>query len=182
MNPTLYALCQESVLGPALWLIGQCSIPPLIPDTTISLDSPGLVLSREFTVPVSRGYFLSLGVEFPTVEDRLTDRKIGAQFDFPCYGQGAKRLEDFPVEQRLDLGQPIRLQVTALNVKDGSITWKADLASICRAGHDGKKQKLQVLALPRLSEGRYRLTVHNVEARPDLAGLGLSLLMHSGDK
>ena len=182
MNPTLYALCHETVFGPALWLIGQCAIPPLIPETSIRLDSPGLVLSREFTVPVTLGYFLSLGVQFPTVEDRLNDRKIGAQFDFPCYGPGAKRLEDFPVERRQDLGQPVRLQVTATNVKDGSIAWKADLASICRAGHDLKKQKLQVLALPRLSVGRYRLTVHNVEARPDLEGLGLSLLFHSGGK
>lgn len=180
MNPALYALCQKAVVGPALWITGQCAFPPPLPDAPVMLDSPGQVLSQEVEVPVTKGYFLSLGVQFPSVEKRLGDRLIGARYDVPCYGQGARQLDDFPAEQRPDLGRPVKLQVTALNVKDGAVAWQADIASICSAGHDLKRKKHQVLALVPLTEGRYRLLVRNVEARPDLAGLDVSLTLHAG--
>ncbi|MEO6281366.1 hypothetical protein [Roseateles sp.] len=180
MNPTLYALCQKAIVGPALWITGQCEFPPPLPETPVTLAAPGQVLSQEFDVPVTKGYFLSLGVQFPSLEDRLSDRLIGAQYDVPCYGQGVKQLEDFPAEKRTDLGRPVRLEVKALNVKDGAAAWQADIASICIAGHDLKRKKLQVLALIPLAEGRYRLQVRNVEARPDLAGLDVSLTLHAG--
>lgn len=182
MSPTLLALCQKAVIGPALWITGQCAFPPPLPATAIQLDTAGLVLSQEVEVPVSMGYFLSLGVEFASVEDRLNDRLIGSQYDVPCYGPDARQMSDFPVEQRRDLGRPVRLQVSVLDARQGAVAWKADLASICRAGHDLKRKKLQVLALAPLAEGRYRVLVHNVEPRPDLAGLGISFFIHSGGK
>lgn len=180
MNPTLYALCQKAVVGPALWITGQCAFPPPLPETPITLASPGEVLSQDVELPVTKGYFLSLGVQFPTVEERVDDQLIGARYDIPCYGQSARQLEDVPAERRPDLGRPVKLQVLALNTKDGTVAWQADIASICAAGHDLKRKKHQVLALVHLTAGRYRLLVRNVEARPDLARLDVSLTLHAG--
>lgn len=180
MTPTLFALCQKAVIGPALWITGQCAFAPPLPETPVTLATPGQVLSQEVEVPVTTGYFLSLGVQFPTVQDRLDDRLIGARYDVPCHGQGARQLGDFPAEQRPDLGRPVRLQVTVLTAKDGAVAWQADIASLCPAGHDLKRKKHQVLALLPLAEGRYRLLVRNIEARPDLAGLDVSVTLHAG--
>jgi len=180
VNPTLFALCQKAVVGPALWITGQCHFPPPLPETPVTLASPGQVLSQEIDVPVTTGYFLSLAVQFPTVEERVNDQRIGGRNNAPCYGPEARRLEDFPAEERTDFGHPVKLQMTALNVKDGTVAWQADIASLCQTGHDLKSKKHQVLALVPLAEGRYRLQVRNVEARPDLAGLGVFLTLHAG--
>ena len=182
MNPTLYALCQKAVLGPILWISGQCAFPPLLPETSISLDAPGLVLTKEFEAPVSKNYFLSLHVEFESVQQRLNDTLIGSKYDVPCYGNNAKSAADFPAGRQSDLGKPVKLHVKVLRLPSETIAWESDIASICRAGHNLKAKKLQVLALTHFDQGKYRITVQNTEARPDLAALGISLTIHSGQK
>ena len=182
MNPTLYALCQKTVLGPILWISGQCAFPPLLPESPISLQAPGLILTKEFEAPVSKNYFLSFHVQFPSVEQRLNDTLIGSRFDVPCYGDDAKRAFDFPAERQSDLGRPVKLHVKVLRLPKETVAWEADIASLCRAGHDLKAKKLQVLAVAHLAQGKYRIDVKNMEARPDLAAFGTSLTLHSGQK
>lgn len=182
MNPTLYALCQKAVLGPVLWISGQCSFPPLLPEFPVSLHAPGLILTKEFEAPVSKKYFLSFHVEFPSVEQRLNDTLIGSRFDVTCYGDEAKKASDFPAERQSDLGRPVKLHAKVLRLPSNTVAWEADIASICRAGHDLNAKKLQVLALLHLTQGKYRIDVMNVEARPDLAAFGTSLTIHSGQK
>ncbi|MFM8330425.1 MAG: hypothetical protein ACKN9T_01920 [Candidatus Methylumidiphilus sp.] len=182
MNPTLFALCQKPVLGPLLWITAQCGFPPPLPETPISLASPGHVLSASFDVPVSKGYFLSLTVGFPSIEARLNDTLIGAKYDVPCYGKDAKTVEDFPKERHEDLGKPVRLYVTVKQWPDGTVIYNKAIASICRAGHDLATKKIQVLALAAFAEGQHLIEVQNIEARPDLAGLTTSLTIHSGGK
>lgn len=180
MNPTLFALCQKQVLGPVLWITSLCVFPPPLPETPISVSAPGQVLSAQFEVPVSKGYFFSLTVQYPSVQARLNDSLIGAKYDVPCYGKDAKTVEDFSKDRREDLGKPIKLHVTVKQLPDGTVVYDKDIASICRAGHDLATKKLQVLALAQLAEGKYSVEVKNLEARPDLAGLTTSFTIHSG--
>lgn len=182
MNPTLYVLCQKAVLGPALWISGLCSFPPLLPESPVSLDAPGLILTKEYEAPVSNNYFLSFHVEFPSVEQRLNDTLIGSKFDVPCYGEEGKKVSDFSTERQFDLGRPVKLHVKVLRLPSETVAWEADISSICRAGHDLKAKKLQVLALTHFTQGKYRIYVTNIEARPDLAAFRTSITIHSGQK
>lgn len=182
MNPALFALCQKPVLGPLLWITSQCVFPPPLPETPVSLSAPGQVLSAQFDVPVSKGYFLSLAVGFPSIEARLNDNRIGAKYDVPCYGKYAKTVEDFPKARHEDLGKPVRLQVVVKKLPDGTVIFSKAIASICRAGHDLATRKIQVLAHAEFSEGKYLIEVTNIEARPDLADLTTSLKIDSGGK
>lgn len=179
MNPTLFALCQKPVLGPVLWISSLCVFPPPLPETPISVSAPGQELSALFDVPVSKGYFFSLTVQFPSIDARLNDTLIGAKYDVPCYGKDAKTAEDFPKDRREVLGTPIRLHVTVKRLPDATVVYNKDIASICRAGHDLGTKKLQVLALTELVEGKYSVEVKSLEARPDLAGLTTSFTIHS---
>lgn len=138
------------------------------------------MLSAQFDVPVSKGYFFSLTVRFPSVDARVNDTLIGAKYDVPCYGKDAKTAEDFPTDRREDLGKPIKLQVTVTRLPDGTVVYDKNIASICRAGHDLATKKLQVLALTEFVEGKYLVVVKNLEARPDLSGLSTSFTIHSG--
>jgi hypothetical protein len=176
MNPTLFSLCHKPVIGAALWLSTLCAFPPL------AVATPGTVLSSEFKVPVTKGYFLSARFTFPSTQLRISDTLVGSRFDTPCYGPDAKRLEDFPLTDRSQHGQPLRLRVTIKSQPSGSIAYSQDIASICRAGHDGAAVKTQVLSLVELAEGSYSIEVRNLEPRPDLAALGPRLIIHGGGK
>lgn len=125
---------------------------------------------------------MSLSVQFPTTEARLKDTFIGAKYDVSCYGKDAKTVEDFPIDRREDLGKPVRLQVIVKQSPAGTVVFKENIASICRAGHDLVAKKVQVLALVEFVEGKYSIEVKNIEARPDLVGLTTSLMIHSGHK
>jgi hypothetical protein len=180
LNPTLYALCQKPVIGVALWLSTLCAFPPLLQETPIAVSTPGSVLSTRFAARVAKAYFLSATFTFPSTQDRINDTVVGSRLDTPCYGPRAKRLDDFPVASRGQLGRPLRLKVTIKKEPSGSIVYSQDIASICRAGHNGAEKKTQVMSLIELAEGDYSMEVTNLEPRPDLAALRPSLVIHTG--
>lgn len=178
MNPTLYALCQKPLIGPALWLSTLCAFPPLLKETPIAVSNPGTVLSSQFVAPVATRYFLSASFKFQSTQERMSDTIVGSTFDAPCFGPAAKHLENFPVSARAQLGQPLRLKVTIKSQSTSSVVYSQDIASVCRAGHDGAAKKTQVLSLIELAEGSYSIVVQNLEARPDLDALHPTLSIH----
>jgi hypothetical protein len=180
VNPTLYALCHKPVIGVALWLSTLCTFPPLLKETPIAVAKAGLVVSSAFQVPVAQGYFLSARFTFPSTQERISDTLVGARFDTPCYGPGARRFEDFQSSDRRQMGHPLRLRIMVKRQPSGKVAYSEDVASICRAGHDGGAVKTQVLSLMTLAQGSYSIEVHNLEPRPDLDALHPSLVLHAG--
>jgi hypothetical protein len=126
------------------------------------------------------GYFLAATFRFPSTRERIGDTVVGSSFDTKCYGTDAKRVEDFPESARGQLGRPLRLKVTIKREPSGSIAYSQEIASICRAGHNGAAIKSQVLDLIPLAEGSYSIEVTNLEARPDLDSLHPNLIMYGG--
>ncbi|MCE3272249.1 MAG: hypothetical protein K0S57_2646 [Ramlibacter sp.] len=180
MTATLYAMCQKPVIGIALWLFNLCAFPPLLKETPISVLAPGTVLSSPFSVPVSKGYFLSARFTFPSTQERISDTLVGSEFDTPCFGPAAKRFDDFPVSARTHLGKPLRLKAIIKSRPSGSVAYAQEIASICRSGHNGAAVKTQVLSLIWLAEGNYTIEVQNVEPRPEIDALHPSLIIHHG--
>ncbi|MBU1689706.1 MAG: hypothetical protein KJ958_15215 [Gammaproteobacteria bacterium] len=170
MSPILYSACSKPILGAVLWLSGYCSIPALLPPVPVDFSKPGQILIAEFEAPeypVPIRYFLYLNHTFPSLEDRLADTLVGAQYDFECYGPKAKKIEDFNESQQKSLGKPIRLHIRISKIADKQIIVNRTYASICRAGHDLKSTKHQIIDLVELPKGRYRIEVENEAARPD---------------
>jgi len=182
MNPTLYALCHKPVIGAALWLATLCATEPPVKETPIAVATAGTVLATKFSAPADAGYFLSATFRFASIDERVRDTLVGASADVPCYGPGQRRLDDLPESERSRVGKPLRLKVMVRHLPSASVVYSQDLASICRAGHDGAAAKTQVLALIPLRAGEHAIDVQNLEARPDLAALRPSLVLHAGGK
>lgn len=182
MNPTLYALCHQPVIGAALWLATLCAIEPPVQETPIAVATAGTVLATRFSAPVDSGYFLSATFRFASTEERMRDTLVGASADLPCYGPGQRRLDELPASERARVGKPLRLKVMVRHLTSATVVYSQDLASICRAGHDGAATKSQVQALIPLRQGEHAIEVQNLEPRPDLAALRPSLVLHAGGK
>ena len=84
MDPATYALCQKSVVGPAMWIASLCVFPPLFANVPFSLETQGTSISQEFSAPVDRKYNLTLTFDFPTTEDRLKDEIVGSRYEARC--------------------------------------------------------------------------------------------------
>jgi hypothetical protein len=76
MGPITYCLCHKEIIGVAMWITGLCAFPPLIPVTEISINEPGLVISKEFNAPVDKSYLLDLNFIFPSTEARTRDEIV----------------------------------------------------------------------------------------------------------
>jgi hypothetical protein len=183
MNPTLYALCQESIFGPVLWAMSLCVFSPPLKETPIAISTAGTAMSATFQSPIGKSYFLSAIYTFPSTEERLRDEIVGARHSTePCYGKDARQFDAYPESARSSLGRPLRLKVTIKSAANNQTVYSQNLASVCKAGHDGRARKTQVIALIELPEGQLSIEVENLEPRNDLGGLRPALIIHPGGK
>jgi len=134
MGPITYSLCQKALIGPALWIAGLCTFPPLIENTALPLTTAGATVSAPFTVPVDLRYQFVLQFEFPSTEARLQDTLVGSRYQTECDTDPAA-LADKP-----EFGRPIPLRLVIRNAKDHSLVTDEQVTSLCVLGHAGNKE------------------------------------------
>lgn len=161
MGPTTYALCQKSLIGPAMWIAGLCSFPPLVSHLALPMNLGGESVTTSFTVPVEKNYQFILHFEFASTDARLQDAIVGRSYSAECDNE-PNSLVDKP-----EYGRPIPIRVVVRRAKDRLILVDKQFTSLCLLGHVDNRKTRSVgwVALPR---GEYTAEVTNVAAQKDL--------------
>lgn len=178
MGPTTYALCQKSFLGPAMWIAGLCTFPPLFSGQHIDLSITGASVTKSFEAPVEKSYPLAVTFEFPSVEARLSDQIVGERYSEHC--QGDIRYDAIPEAQRKGLGQPIPFRVVIRKAADSSIVLDRTFVSLCVTSHNGKDAKTRTIGWLPLTTGKYVAEVTNLEGQTSLPGVKTAISLYGG--
>ncbi len=170
MGPTSYALCQKSVIGPAMWIAGLCAFPPLIGSTHLSLNVAGSEVAKAFTVPVDKSYQFVLQFEFATSEARLSDTIVGSSYRAEC-DEAPALLADKP-----EFGRPIPIRILVRRAKDRSIVIDREFTSLCLLGF-AETQKTRRIGSVELVRGDYIAELINLTAQVGLADIKTSFAL-----
>ena|SRR5690349_23320557 len=177
MGPITYSLCHKPVIGAVLWMSFLCTFPPLIEDTEISLERPGLILDQLFEAPVAKTYSLYLNFVFPSVDARMKDEIVGDRYSSDCIE--AKRYEDIPEKRRIGLGRPIPLRVVVRMSESKTVILDVTFQSLCSAGHAGSR-KGRIAGFVSLDTGAYTIEVFNEQAQTGLNEIKTYIALVSG--
>jgi hypothetical protein len=175
MDPTTYALCQKSVIGPAMWIASLCVFPPLFAHVPLSLETEGFSVSQEFSAPVDRKYNLTLTFEFPTTAERLNDEILGSRYEARCEG----RVEDIPQENAFGLGRKIPFRVVVRRKQDSSVVVEKEFVSWCVTSA-GSKTKTRSIGWLELNKGEYIAEVVNIAAQDGLGSIHTTISLVPG--
>lgn len=178
MGPIAYSLCQKEMLGVAMWITGLCSFPPLVPEIPVSLQTPGLVLEREFKAPVEKSYMLGMRFFFPSTEARLEDKLVGEGGDGQ-YCRGEIPYERIPIDKRTGLGLPIPFKVVVREKASGALVAEHTFESLCNTSHATNDKGRDVGRIT-LKEGSYRIEVHNLKAQPAFKDIKVVMGLYPG--
>jgi Domain of unknown function (DUF5625) len=173
MGPTTYALCQKAFIGPAMWIMGLCSFPPLISDLSFSLDAAGTPVASAFSVPVDRSYEFVLDFEFASTEARLQDRIVGTNYEAACSTEPTSLLG------KSEYGRPIPIRVVIRKSSDKAILVESEFLTLCVKGQisNRKSRSIGWVALPR---GEYIAEVTNLAVQEGLAEMKTSISLVPG--
>ena len=177
MGPITSSLCHSPVLGIAMWLSTLCAFPPPMPEKSVSLDAPGLILSSTFDAPIDYSYQLILTFTFPTLDDRLKDKFVGDRYATVAECDGTVRYEEIPAERRIGLGEPVPLKVTVTDLSSSETVFDKTTYSLCEAFHDGKLEKGRIVSDIGLKRGKYRIEVTNILSEPAVKGIKIGMML-----
>jgi hypothetical protein len=173
MGPITYSLCHTPVIGIVMFVSTLCAFPPPVPERSISLDAPGVVLSATFEAPLDRAYPLILRFTFPTVDARLKDTFVGGYTE-EC--RGTMSYEDMPEKKRIGLGKPLALRVTVKEFVRLETVFDKTLNSLCTTAYN-ETDKFRVAGYIGLSRGEYKIDVVNVFGQPELKGIKTGIML-----
>lgn len=179
MGPITYSLCHKEVIGVAMWITGLCSFPPLIPKTEVSIREPGLVLSKEFNVPVDKSYLLDLKFIFPSTEARLQDEIVGDGRS-SNYCSGEVEYGVIPENERIGLGRPIPFKVIVRKLDDSAQVIEKTFHSLCKTSHMTNDKGRDVGRL-NLKEGGYKIEVYNLLPQTAFGNIKVQMGLVSGE-
>ena len=161
MGPTTYALCQKSLIGPAMWIAGLCSFPPLVSHIALPMNTGGEFVVESFTVPVDKNYQFILQFEFASTDARLQDTIVGKSYSAEC------DKEHNSLAGKPEYGRPIPIRIVVRSKTDRSILIDKQFTSLCLLGHVDNR-KTRSVGWVTLSRGEYTLEVTNISAQNDL--------------
>lgn len=177
MGPITYSLCHTSVIGPLMWMLSLCAFPPPLPPTDISLEDPGLVLSANFVVPVDKTYTLMLNFDFPTVQDRITDKIIGTGYDQHCKNEG--EIESIIKNNVAIYGKVIPVRVLVKRLPDAVVVLDKTFQSVCSSAH-GSTDKDREVGYINLARGQYSIGIVNISGQSELKGIKTKFMLAGG--
>ena len=131
MGPITYSLCKTQYIGIVMFISGMCAFPNLIEPTEISLQEPGIVLSKDFNAPVDENYLLTLNFIFPSVEERIKDSLVGDGTQ-SRYCNVETSYENIPLNERKGLGLPIPLKVIVRKQPEGTLIMEHTFPTLCK--------------------------------------------------
>lgn len=137
-----------------MWLTSLCGFPPLFANVPISLDKAGTSISVPFTVPVDKNYSLNAEFQFPSVEARVSDRKI-----------------------QFSPNMPFRLVIR--NETDKLIIADQRYNSLDCNGHSSEKLSC-VIGSVELKRGKYTAELISLEAQSGLENIKTFISLTSG--
>ena len=173
MGPTTYTLCQKAVIGPAMWIAGLCTFPPLINDASLPLSSAGAAVTTPFSVPVDKDYKFILEFEFKSAEARLRDMIVGGSYRTECEKEPAALLG------KPEYGRPIPVRVVVRKAKDRTVVIDQQFTSLCVVGHVANR-KSRGIGWVSLTRGEYTAEITNVDAQEDMTDIKTSISLVSG--
>jgi hypothetical protein len=160
-----------------MWISFQCVIPPLLPETELSLIAPGIALSASFDAPVDKGYPLIQAFDFPSKEAKEDDKVVGTRY---CPFDTAEA-ENIPsAYQGPEYGQPIPIRILISRKSEPTPILDKTFHTLCRwrAGGPIRKQCLAgYIGLPR---GKYSIQIHGVKPLPELIGVTTKIVLAGG--
>ena len=178
MNPTIYHLCQETVIGPLMWLASMCSIPALFENVPLSTEQPRQSVTKAFNAPLDKNYPLEITFTFASANARIDDQIVGDRYSEYC--DGSISFNDIPEAKRVGLGRPIPFAVLVRKKSDQSVVIDKTFYSLCTTSHDGANSKSRTIASLALKRGDYVIEVTNLQAQPGLTGVKTSLSLRGG--
>lgn len=173
MGPITFALCHKALIGPAMWITGLCSFPPLIDALPFPLDAGGSTVSSAFSVPVDKNYEFFMSFEFVSTEARLQDKLVGSNYGAACDRGPA------PPLAKSEYGRPIPIRIVIRKMSDKSIVIDSEFVTLCVQGwmdnHKGRS-----IAWLALSQGEYTAEVTNVTAQEGFGAVTSSISLVAG--
>jgi len=171
MGPLRYALCQNSILGPIMWILFACGFPPVLKPTEVSFSTNDIILDREFSIKVPLHYKLVQSIEF-SKEDLTLAKKLFP--DSSRYKNESweiyddKEDSDIPEDIKSRMGVRNKFEITIYKKSDNTVLFNKIMTS---AGKDsaGENNRSRHLSLLPLEKGDYRMTIRNLKIVPEYA-------------
>lgn len=158
MGPITYSLCQKAIIGPAMWIVGLCSFPPLIDEISLPINTTGASVKTSFSAPVDKNYQFILNFEFASTEARLQDTLVGQRFQKACDTAPASLLG------KSEYGHPIPIRILIRRANDQSVLLDQEFTSLCVLGH-ANNRKSRSVGWVTLDRGEYIAEITNVAAQ-----------------
>ncbi|MDN4055045.1 hypothetical protein QPK32_18395 [Massilia sp. YIM B02763] len=165
MNPLVHSLCQNSFIGPILFIGTACAFPPLFSDAPLALDRKDARVIRAFVAPVDTAYTFYFAFKFPSQAAYRQDAFAGT-FDGRYCGRDAAIVRD---EAKPSLGRPVSVQVTIREQANGRIVADRRFETLCTTSHDPSTLvHYRDIGTVRLDAGHYVAEIRNVDAHAGL--------------
>ncbi|WP_411969922.1 DUF5625 family protein [Paucibacter sp. DJ2R-2] len=175
MGPTAYALCQNGIIGPAMWIVGLCVFPPLIGSTALPLQTAGIATSSSFTVPVDKSYQFLLEFEFASTEARLQDKIVGNNYAAGCQSN------PMSLAGQAEYGRPIPIRVVIRRANDSSVVVDSKFVTLCLQSHSNNR-KSRSIGWVTLARGEYTAELTNLAAQDGLTHTRTSFSLVPGGR
>jgi len=164
-----------------MWISMLCGFPPLIPETDIDLENPGIVLNTTFEVSVEKSYVLLFSFYFPTDQDRVNDHIIGRYDQYckwcltECDPNNIIRDE----EDRKLYGKVIPVRIIVRKLSDSTIVIDKTFQTMCSIAA-GTNDKIREIGWIKLAEGKFSLEIINISGQPELKGIQTKIMLAAG--
>jgi Domain of unknown function (DUF5625) len=171
-----FTLCKTKGIGLIMWLTFLCHFPPLIEPTEVSLKNTGLILNKEFEVPVETAYVLYFRFAYPSSKEREMDKVLGDRFSRYCFGE--TEYTSIPENQREGHGLPVPLKVLIYKKSDNTLILEKIFHSLCVSSHGNYERSRQIGKI-KLKYGDYRIEVFNLFPQHAFKDINASIFLVS---
>ncbi len=179
MDPVRFTLCKTKGIGLIMWITFLCHFPPLIEPTEVSLENAGLILKKEFEVPVETAYVFYFQFVLPSEKSSKINKIIGERYDYFCDGE--TEYKSIPANKREGLGLPIPLKALIYDESSNKLIIEKTFYSLC-VSSVGKNDLIRRIGKVELTRGDYRVEIFNLNPQPSFKDIKASIfLVNSGN-